>query len=160
MVEDSKTINRSSRASKTRTANPRRKPWAPPSLLDAPDPPQGFVHRWIRSEVRGFDDRKNVSARMREGWELVRKEEYPEFEAPTIDDGKYEGVFGVGGLLLARIPIEVVEERKQYFGQQNADAMQAVDNDLFKENQHHSMAIQKPERQSRVTFGGPKSPEN
>ena len=160
MVEDSKTINRSSRASKARTANPRRKPWAPPSLLDAPDPPQGFVHRWIRSEVRGFDDRKNVSARMREGWELVRKEEYPEFEAPTIDDGKYEGVFGVGGLLLARIPIEVVEERKQYFGQQNADAMQAVDNDLFKENQHHSMAIQKPERQSRVTFGGPKSPEN
>jgi len=97
---------------------------------------------------------------MREGWELVRKEEYPEFEAPTIDDGKYEGVFGVGGLLLARIPVEVVEERRQYFGQQNADAMQAVDNDLFKENQHHSMAIQKPERQSRVTFGGPKSSEN
>jgi hypothetical protein len=160
MVEDTNTIDRSSRASKTRTAKPRRKPWAPPSLLDAPDPPQGYVHRWIRSEVRGFDDRKNVSARMREGWELVRKEEYPEFEAPTIDDGKYEGVFGVGGLLLARIPVEVVEERRQYFGQQNADAMQAVDNDLFKENQHHSMAIQKPERQSRVTFGGPKSSED
>ena len=66
----------------------------------------------------------------------------------------------MGGLLLARIPVEVVEERRQYFGQQNADAMQAVDNDLFKENQHHSMAIQKPERQSRVTFGGPKSSEN
>ena len=160
MVEDTNTIDRSSRASKTRTAKPRRKPWAPPSLLDAPDPPQGYVHRWIRSEVRGFDDRKNVSARMREGLELVRKEEYPEFEAPTIDDGKYEGVFGVGGLLLARIPVEVVEERRQYFGQQNADAMQAVDNDLFKENQHHSMAIQKPERQSRVTFGGPKYSEN
>ena len=160
MVEDTNTIDRSSRASKTRTAKPRRKPWAPPSLLDAPDPPQGYVHRWIRSEVRGFDDRKNVSARMREGWELVRKEEYPEFEAPTIDDGKYEGVFGVGGLLLARIPVEVVEERRQYFGQQNADAMQAVANDLFKENQHHSMAIQKPERQSRVTFGGPKSSED
>ena len=160
MVEDTNTIDRSSRASKTRTAKPRRKPWAPPSLLDAPDPPEGYVHRWIRSEGRGFDDRKNVSARMREGWELVRKEEYPEFEAPTIDDGKYEGVFGVGGLLLARIPVEVVEERRQYFGQQNADAMQAVDNDLFKENQHHSMAIQKPERQSRVTFGGPKSSED
>ena len=93
---------------------------------------------------------------MREGWELVRKEEYPEFEAPTIDDGKYEGVFGVGGLLLARIPEEIVYERKTYFNQMNADAMQAVDNDLFKENQHPSMAIQKPERQSRVTFGGPK----
>jgi len=150
-------IDKTPRASETRAAQPRRKPWAPPSLLDAPPPPEGFVHRWIRSEVRGFDDRKNISARMREGWELVRKGEYPDFEAPTIDSGKYEGVFGVGGLLLARIPEEIVDERKSYFQKQNSDAMQAVDNDLFKENQHPSMAIQKPERQSRVTFGGPKS---
>ena len=99
------TVDRSPRATKTRTANPRRQPWRPPSLLDAPDPPPGYVHRWIRAEVRGFDDRKNVSSRMREGWELVRKEEYPDFEAPTVDSGHYEGVFGVGGLLLARIPI-------------------------------------------------------
>ena len=150
------TVDRSPRAAKTRTANPRRQPWRPPSLLDAQDPPHGYVHSWIRAEVRGFDDRKNVSARMREGWELVRKEEYPDFEAPTVDSGHYEGVFGVGGLLLARIPIEIVEERKAYFDQMNSDAMLAVDNDLMKETQHHSMAIQKPERQSRVTFGGPK----
>ena len=149
--------DRTPRASKPRAAKPRRQPWRPPSLLDAPPPPEGFVHRWIRAEVRGFDDRKNLSARIREGWELVRKDEYPDFEAPTIDSGRYEGVFGVGGLLLARIPTEIVEERKDYFMQMNADAMQAVDNDLLKENQHHSMAIQKPERQSRVTFGGPKT---
>ena len=149
--------DRTPRASKTRAAKPRRQPWRPPSLLDAPPPPEGFVHRWIRAEVRGFDDRKTLSARIREGWELVRKDEYPDFEAPTIDSGRYEGVFGVGGLLLARIPTEIVEERKDYFMQMNADAMQAVDNDLLKENQHHSMAIQKPERQSRVTFGGPKT---
>jgi|TARA_R110000824_G_scaffold13881_6_gene59716 hypothetical protein len=150
------TTDRTSRAAKTRAAKPRRKPWQPPSLLDAPQPPEGFVHRWIRAEVRGFDDRKNISARLREGWELVRKEEYPDFEAPTIDSGRYEGVFGVGGLLLARIPEEIVTERTDYFLRQNADAMQAVDNDLMKESQHHSMAIQKPERQSRITFGGPK----
>tara|TARA_R100001143_G_C3334459_1_gene121088 strand:- start:105 stop:572 length:468 start_codon:yes stop_codon:yes gene_type:complete len=151
------TTDRTSRAAKTRAAKPRRKPWQPPSLLDAPQPPEGFVHRWIRAEVRGFDDRKNVSARLREGWELVRKEEYPDFEAPTIDSGRYEGVFGVGGLLLARIPEEIVTERTDYFLRQNEDAMQAVDNDLMKESQHHSMAIQKPERQSRITFGGPKN---
>jgi hypothetical protein len=149
-------IDRTPRASKTATAKERRKPWAPPSLLDAPPPPEGFVHRWIRSEVRGFDDRKNISARMREGWELVRKDEYPDFEAPTVDTGRYEGVFGVGGLLLARIPVEIVEERTGYFQSMSEDAMKAVDNDLMKETQHHSMAIQKPERQSRVTFGGPK----
>jgi len=151
------TIDRTPRASGTRANRSARKPWSPPSLLDAPPAPEGFTHRWIRSEVRGFDDRKNVSARMREGWELVRKDEYPSFEAPTVEGGRHEGVFGVGGLLLARIPTEIVEERKEYFDQMNSDAMQAVDNDLFKENQHHSMAIQKPERQSRVTFGGPKT---
>ena len=154
---DTENIDRAPRATKTRVSQPRRKPWQPPSMLDAPNAPPGFIHRWIRAEVRGFDDRKNISARMREGWELVRKEEYPEFEAPTMDSGKYEGVFGVGGLLLARIPVEIVEERTDYFLQRNAEAMQAVDNDLMKETQHHSMAIQKPERQSRVTFGGPKS---
>ena len=150
-------VDRTPRAAETRATKPRRKPWQPPSMLDAPPPPEGFVHRWIRAEVRGFDDRKNISARMREGWELVRKEEYPEFEAPTMDGGKYEGVFGVGGLLLARIPTEVVDDRTSYFQRQNKEAMQAVDNDLMKETQHHSMAIQKPERQSRVTFGGPKT---
>jgi hypothetical protein len=150
------TIDRTPRASETRAKKTARKPWSPPSLLDAPPAPEGFAHRWIRSEVRGFDDRKNVSARMREGWELVRKEEYPDFEAPTIEGGRHEGVFGVGGLLLARIPTEIVAERKEYFDKMSSDAMRAVDNDLFKENQHHSMAIQKPERQSRVTFGGPK----
>ena len=154
---DTEKIDRAPRATKTRAAKPRRKPWQPPSTLDAPSPPEGYLHRWIRAEVRGFDDRKNISARIREGWELVRKEEYPEFEAPTIDSGRYEGVFGVGGLLLARIPVEIVDERTDFFLQRNAEAMQAVDNDLMKETQHHSMAIQKPERQSRVTFGGPKS---
>jgi hypothetical protein len=149
-------IERASRAAQTRAAKPRRKPWAPPSLLDAPPAPEGYKHRWIRAEVRGFDDRKNISARMREGWELVRRDEYPDFEAPTIDSGRYEGVFGVGGLLLARIPVETIQERSDYFNKMSSDAMTAVDNDLLKETQHHSMAIQKPERQSRVTFGGPK----
>jgi len=74
-----------------------------------------------------------------------------------MDSGRYEGIFGVGGLLLARIPEEIVEERREYFDQMTEDAMRAVDNDLLKETQHHSMAIQKPERQSRVTFGGPKN---
>ena len=58
--------------------------------------------------------------------------------------------------MLARIPIEIVDERKDYFSKMSSDAMTAVDNDLMKETQHHSMAIQKPERQSRVTFGGPR----
>ena len=149
------TVKRTSRAKDTREKTARRKPWAPPSMLDAPPAPDGFKHRWIRAETRGFDDTKNISAKLREGWELVRKDEYPDFEAPVVDSGKYEGVFGVGGLILARIPLETVAERTEYFTQRNSDQMQAVDSDMMRENAHSTMTITKPDRQSRVTFGGP-----
>ena len=92
---------------------------------------------------------------MREGYELVRRDEYPDFEAPVIDSGKYEGVFGVGGLILARIPDETVAERTEYFKSRNSDQMQAVDSDMMRENAHSTMTISKADRQSRVTFGGP-----
>ena len=101
----------------------------------------------------GQDDRKNLSARLREGFELVRAEEYPNFEAPTIQDGKHAGVIGVGGLVLARFPIESKNERDLYYRQKTQDQMDAVDNDLMRE-QHPSMPISKPDRQTRVTFGG------
>ena len=147
---------RTSRSSQTRDKTARRQPWRPPSRLDAPSPPAGFKYRWIRAEVRGFDDTKNISARLREGYELVRQDEYPDFESPVIESGRYEGVFGVGGLMLARIPVETVQERAEYFAQRNADQIEAVESDMFRENAHPTMTIGKPERQSRVTFGGPK----
>ena len=149
------TVKRTSRANQTREKTAQRKPWAPPSMLDAPPAPDGYKHRWIRAETRGFDDTKNISAKLREGYELVRRDEYPDFEAPVIDSGKYEGVFGVGGLILARIPDETVAERSAYFNQRSTDQMQAVDSDMMRENAHSTMTISKADRQSRVTFGGP-----
>jgi len=155
MEQTEMTVKRTPRAKQTRENQAVRKPWAPPSMLDAPPAPEGFVHRWIRAETRGFDDTKNVSAKLREGWELVRSDEYPEFELPVVESGKYEGVFGVGGLLLARLPKETADERNQYFAQRNADQMEALDHDMMRENAHSTMTISKPDRQSRVTFGGP-----
>ena len=149
------TNNRASRATQTREKQAVRKPWAPPSMLDAPPAPDGFKHRWIRAETRGFDDTKNISAKMREGWELVRKDEFPDFEAPVIESGKYEGVFGVGGLLLARIPEETVAERTAYFNERSQNQQDAVDHDMMRENAHSTMRIGNADRQSRVTFGGP-----
>ena len=156
MKETSSGMKRTSRANESREKQAIRKPWAPPSMLDAPPAPDGFKHRWIRAETRGFDDTKNISAKMREGWELVRKDEYPDFEAPVVESGKYEGVFGVGGLILARIPVETVQERSAYFNNKSRDQMDAVDYDMMRENQHSTMTINKPDRQSRVTFGGPR----
>ncbi len=144
--------DRSPRTAQTREKTSRNKPWRPPSQLDAPDPPEGFVHRWIRESVMGVDDKKNLSARLREGFDLVRAEEYPDFEAPTVQDGKHAGVIGVGGLVLARFPIETREQRNAHYRNATRDQMTAVDNDLMRE-QHPSMPISKPERQSRVTFG-------
>lgn len=144
---------RTPRAAETRSNVERRKPWRPSSSLEAPQPPEGYVFRWIRTEVRGYQDSKNVSGRMREGYEPVRAEDYPNFDAPTIEDGKHAGVIGVGGLMLCKVPEEIAESRAEYFARQTADQMTAVDNDLMKE-QHPSMPISN-ERQSRVTFGGP-----
>ena len=146
-------VDKTPRAASTRESSSRRKPWTPPSSLDAPPPPEGYIHRWIRESVMGYDDRKNISGRLREGFELVRGDEYPDFESPVMDSGKYEGVFGVGGLLLARIPDETIAERTAYFEKRNSDLQEAVDHDLLRENAHSTMVIGKPERQSRVTFG-------
>ena len=143
-----------SRESKTREKTSRRKPWAPPTSLDAPPAPSGFKHRWIRAEVVGQLDNKNVSARLREGWEFVRADEYPSEEWPQLDSGKYEGVIAVGGLMLARIPEEIVAERNAYFHQLTKDKDEAIANDPLKD-QHPSMPISS-ERSTRVSFGGKK----
>jgi len=141
-----------SRESENRSKRERPKVWTPPSQLDAPPAPEGFKHRWIRSETIGQMDQKNVSARLREGWEFVRADEYPDLEWPTIDTGRYAGVIAVGGLMLARIPNEIVEQRKEYFARITQDKDDAVANDPLRD-QHPSMPISK-ERSSRVTFGG------
>jgi len=142
------------RASETRSKEDRPKVWTPPSSLDAPPAPTGYRHRWIRAESVGFDDTKNVSGKLRSGFELVRADEYPEQEYPRVKDGKYAGVIGVGGLLLARIPEEIAKSRTQYFEKRTQDRENALANDPLKE-QHPSMPISK-ERQTRVTFGGSK----
>ena len=145
---------KSSRASQSRTKEVKKTTWTPPSSLDAPPAPDGYKHRWLRAEVLGFDDTKNMAGHLRSGFELVRAEEYPNSEYPVIKEGKYQGMIGVGGLLLGRIPNEVVEARKEYFARMTQEKTDAIDKDLMKE-EHPSMPINR-ERQTRVTFGGTK----
>jgi hypothetical protein len=145
---------KTSRASQTRSETERPKVWTPPSSLDAPPAPDGFRHRWIRAESLGFQDTKNISGRLRSGYELVRADEYPDSDYPVVHDGKYKGIIGVGGLLLARIPEELAKQRTDYYANLAKGQDEAVDNDLLKE-QHKSMPIN-VDRQSRVTFGGTK----
>ena len=145
---------RTSRASQTRAQTEQKKVWTPPSSLDAPPAPDGFHHRWIRAETMGFDDSKNMAGKLRSGYELVRADEYPGSQYPVMNEGKYKGVIGVGGLLLARIPEEIVKARDEYFRKITQDRDDAVEGDLMKE-QHQGMPIN-VDRQTRVTFGGTK----
>jgi len=151
MEKDKKT----SRANDTRSKSERPKVWVPPSSLDAPPAPDGFRYRWIRAESVGFQDTKNIASRIREGYELVRAEEVENAsDYPVLDEGRYKGVIGVGGLLLAKVPIEIAKQRQEYMTRRHAERSEAVNNDLMRE-QDKRMPIN-VDRQTRVTFGGTK----
>ena len=145
---------KTTRASQTRAKTEKPKVWTPPSSLDAPPAPDGYRHRWIRAESMGQDDSKNITGKLRSGWEFVRADEYPNEDYPSIDSGKYAGVIGVGGLVLARISEELAQSREEYFKKVTQDRNDAIENDVLKE-QHPSMPINQ-DRQTRVTFGGSK----
>ena len=142
------------RAAGTRTKTDRPKEYKPPSSLDAPQAPDGFRHRWIRVESMGFNDTKNIHGRLRSGYELVRADEYDTEEYPIVLDGKYAGVIGVGGLLLARIPEELAQQRVAYQKRQTEGQDEAIENDLLRD-QDKRMPIS-VDRNSKHTFGGTK----
>ena len=143
-----------SRAAVTRSKTERPKEYKPPSSLDAPTAPDGFRHRWIRAESMGFNDTKNIHGRLRSGYELVRADEYDTDQYPTVLDGKYAGVIGVGGLLLARIPEELAQSRMDYQRRQTEGQDESVETDLLRD-QDKRMPI-KIDRNSKHTFGGTK----
>ena len=145
---------KTSRAAETRTVTERPKEYKPPSSLDAPPAPDGFRHRWIRAESLGFNDTKNIHGRMRSGYELVRADEYKDSDYPVILDGKYAGVIGVGGLLLARIPEELAKARVDYQKRLTEGQDESVETDLLRD-QDKRMPI-KIDRNSKHTFGGTK----
>ena len=153
--------DRNSRSAETRDSQTRRTPWKPPSMLDTPQAPPGYQFRWIREATRGQDDKSNMSKRIREGYEPVRAEDYPEFEAPTIDSGSNKGVIGVGGLILAKVPVETAAERNAYFQGQAKEAMQGVDQNYMRESDSR-MPIKDSDiqRTSKVAFGSKPTNKN
>ena len=163
MTDNTDSKNRTSRSADTRAEKVARKPWSPPSKLDAPAAPEGYTNRWIRAETVGVEDRGNISDRLSEGFELVRFEELDESDQKkytSMDEGKHAGVVKRGGLLLARIPNETREERNSYFAARAKTQQDAVDNDMMKDGTHPSMSINRPDRQSRVTIGGTQGSSN
>ena len=144
--------NRSGRETQSRERQERKMEWNPGSALNAPEPPLGYKHRWIRESVLEFDDKTNVHKKRQEGWDLVRAEDYPDYYGPVVDEGRNAGVIGVGGLVLARIPNELVEQRSRHYQGVTQQQMEAVDRDWMRDN-NAAMPKLAPQRKSSVTFG-------
>lgn len=148
--------DRAPRESSTRQSAQRQQEWRPGSALDAPEPPLGYKHRWVRESVMEFDDKTNVHKKRQEGWELVRAEEYPDYAGPVLDEGRNAGIIGVGGLVLARIPVELANQRNRHYRGVTQNQMDAVDRDWMRES-NALMPKLAPQRKSSVSFGSRRS---
>ena len=146
--------NKSPRAHQVRSESDRPKTWVNSSHLDAPECPAGLRQRWIRYETMGVDDVKNITSQLRQGWELVRADQYPDTNYPAIETGRYKGYIGVGGLVLARIPEEIAKQRDAHFKKMAQQKNEAVENEPLKD-QHPSMPMSQ-QRRTQYSFGGAK----
>jgi hypothetical protein len=143
--------NRITRELETRTTYERPNAWAQPELLPEPDKQAGFDYRWIRVATLNQADPRNLSAKMREGWEPVRIEEQPQFQLLVDPSSRYKDNIEIGGLLLCKTPSEFVEQRNKYYTDQADNQMVAVDNTLMRQSDPRMPIFN--ERKSTTSFG-------
>ena len=135
----------------TRAVAERPKQWMPPELLPEPDKEAGFAYRWIRVSMLNQADPRNLSTKIREGWEPVRIEEQPKFQLLVDPNSRFKDNIEIGGLLLCKAPAEFVEQRAAYYNSQTQAQTEAVDNSLMRQSDPR-MPIFK-ERKSSHSFG-------
>jgi hypothetical protein len=143
--------NRLARELESRTQTERPKQWQPASTLPEPDKQPGFAYRWVRVSTLNQSDPRNISAKLREGWEPVRIEEQPKFRMMVDPNSRFKDNVEVAGLLLCKIPQEFMEQRKEYFAKQNRDQIDSVDNNFMRENDPRMPLFR--ERKSSSSFG-------
>ena len=134
-----------------RQQDERPKTWRPPELLPEPDKQAGYAYRWIRTSMLNNADPRNVSSKLREGWEPVTIEEQPKFKLLTDPTSRFEGSIEIGGLLLCKAPEELVQQRMEYENNQTAQQAEAVDNSFMRQNDARMPLFS--EKKSTVTFG-------
>lgn len=136
---------------KTREQAERPKVWQPASTLPEPDKQPGYVYRWVRVSTLGQSDPRNVSAKLREGWEPVRIEEQPKFQMLVDSDSRFKDNIEVAGLLLCKVPKEMMEQRKEYFANKNQAQMESVDSNFMRESDARMPLFR--EKKSSTSFG-------
>lgn len=145
------TENRTTRETTTREISERPKQWMPASTLPEPDKQPGYAYRWVRVSTRSESDPRNISSKLREGWEPVRIEEQPQFRMLVDPNSRFKDNIEVAGLLLCKIPVEFMDQRREYFAKQNRDQIESVDNNFMRENDPRMPLFR--ERKSTASFG-------
>jgi hypothetical protein len=143
--------NKVTRELKTRATQERPKQWAPAELLPEPDKEAGFAYRWVRVSTLNNADPRNLSAKLREGWEPVKLEEQPKFQLLVDPHSRYKDNIEIGGLLLCKTPIEFVEQRNEHYAKQTQSQTEAVDNNLMRQSDARMPIFN--ERKSSSSFG-------
>jgi hypothetical protein len=143
--------DRTPRNLETRDSETRPAFWRPPELLPEPDKQAGYTYRWIRISLNGSADPRNISAKLREGWEPVKLEEQPQFQMLVDPNSRFKDNVEVGGLLLCKIPEEFMVQRAKYFDEMSRKQTESVDNNLMRQSDPRMPIFN--ERRSTVSFG-------
>ena len=143
--------NKLQRELATRAMSERPKQWLPPELLPEPDKQAGFAYRWIRVSMLNQADPRNLSAKLREGWEPVRVEEQPKYKLLVDPNSRFQDNIEIGGLLLCKAPEEFVTQRAKYYSNQTQAQTEAVDNNLMRQSDPRMPLFK--ERKSSTSFG-------
>jgi hypothetical protein len=143
--------NRATREVATRAVTERPKQWMPPELLPEPDKQAGYAYRWIRVSMLNQADPRNLSTKIREGWEPVAVEEQPKFKLLIDPNSRFRDNIEIGGLLLCKAPEEFVDQRSDYYRNQTAAQTEAVDNNLMRQSDPRMPLFK--ERKSTSSFG-------
>ena len=143
--------NRLKREMEVRATQERPKQWMPAELLPEPDKEPGFAYRWIRVATLNQNDPRNISGKLREGWEPVTIEEQPKFKLLADPNSRFKDSIEIGGLLLCKTPIDFVEQRNAYYRDQSEAQTQAVDQTLMRQSDPRMPLFN--ERKSSTSFG-------
>ena len=142
---------RVSREVENREFAERPKQWMPAELLPEPDKEAGFAYRWIRVATLNNADPRNLSAKLREGWEPVRIEEQPKFQLLVDPNSRYKDNIEIGGLLLCKTPQEFVDQRNTHYAKQSQAQTESVDNNFMRQSDARMPLF--AEKKSTSSFG-------
>lgn len=142
---------RTNRENTTRSQSERKRAWQRPEVLPSPNPEPGYEFHWVRVSTQGQVDATNLSSKMREGWEPVKAADHPEITMVSVESQRFKDNVVIGGLMLCKAPKELVEERTEFYDQQNSAQMQSVDNNLMRESDPRMPMFN--DRRTKVTFG-------